>query len=436
MSQLNHPILKQSFAIIDQAVGEHSLTPAEYAIVRRIIHATADFDFLSLTKFSPKAIASGIQALRAGSPIVTDVNMVAQGIKTMVEKTRNNPVISAINYAKFESKCSTWKNEQNQLVIPLIYQNIVFGILVVKLAEKHSLTPSQLEDIEQISQTIAIACLLERRSIWYKQQLIEQKTLLPPNRDAIDNLLHQLRNPITALKTFSKLLIKRLVPEDRNYTIAESILQQTNRLQELLQQFEADLASQATKISPLDVNSTRLETGEKNNFLLPGDENPTEVIDLPQFLAPLLVSYQAIANEKGLTLQTEIPQSLPPVIGNSKALREVISNLIDNALKYTPKPGIIKISTGLKQKIADKNYQGIAIADTGLGIPAQDRGKLFTRYYRGVQAEGNIPGTGLGLAIAKDLLTKMQGKIELISPNYLGQNPGTTFIVWLPEKEN
>ncbi len=99
MSQLNHPILKQSFAIIDQAVGEHSLTPAEYAIVRRIIHATADFDFLSLTKFSPKAIASGIQALRAGSPIVTDVNMVAQGIKTMVEKTRNNPVISAINYA-------------------------------------------------------------------------------------------------------------------------------------------------------------------------------------------------------------------------------------------------------------------------------------------------------------------------------------------------
>lgn len=344
--------------------------------------------------------------------------------------------LSTNNYAKFESKCSTWKNEQNQLVIPLIYQDIVFGILVVKLAEKHSLTPSQLEDIEQISQTIAIACLLERRSIWYKQQLIEQKTLLPPNRDAIDNLLHQLRNPITALKTFSKLLIKRLVPEDRNYTIAESILQQTNRLQELLQQFEADLASQATKISPLDVNSTRLETGEKNNFLLPGDENPTEVIDLPQFLAPLLVSYQAIANEKGLTLQTEIPQSLPPVIGNSKALREVISNLIDNALKYTPKPGIIKISTGLKQKIADKNYQGIAIADTGVGIPAQDQEKLFTRYYRGVQAEGNIPGTGLGLAIAKDLLTKMQGKIELISPNYLGQNPGTTFIVWLPEKEN
>lgn len=97
MSKLNHPIVEQSFAIIDREVGEHCLSLQEYAIARRVIHATADFEYLNLLKFSSGAIAAGISSLQQGVPIVTDVNMVKQGIVNLVRKTFNNPIISAID---------------------------------------------------------------------------------------------------------------------------------------------------------------------------------------------------------------------------------------------------------------------------------------------------------------------------------------------------
>lgn len=99
MSKLNHPIVEESFAIIDREVGEHSLNPLQYAIARRVIHATADFDYLNLLRFSPEAINLGIKNLRQRVPIVTDVTMVKQGIHNLVAKTFNNPIITAIEQA-------------------------------------------------------------------------------------------------------------------------------------------------------------------------------------------------------------------------------------------------------------------------------------------------------------------------------------------------
>ena len=96
LSQLNHPILEQSFAIIDREIGQHNLSPWEYAIARRAIHATADFEFAQLLQFSPGAIESGIACLRRRVPIITDVGMVKQGIATSVAKTFNNPLIAAV----------------------------------------------------------------------------------------------------------------------------------------------------------------------------------------------------------------------------------------------------------------------------------------------------------------------------------------------------
>jgi precorrin-8X/cobalt-precorrin-8 methylmutase len=93
---LNHPILEQSFAIIDQEIGEHSFNALEYAIARRIIHATADFEYTNLLYFSPDAIEKGIYSLRNRCPIITDVSMVKYGIKTLVGKTFQNPIIAAV----------------------------------------------------------------------------------------------------------------------------------------------------------------------------------------------------------------------------------------------------------------------------------------------------------------------------------------------------
>lgn len=93
---LIHPIMEQSFAIIDREIGEHNFSPVEYAIVRRVIHSTADFEFKQLIQFSPGAIEAGIAALRHHVPIVTDVGMVKQGIAGLVAQTFGNPVISAV----------------------------------------------------------------------------------------------------------------------------------------------------------------------------------------------------------------------------------------------------------------------------------------------------------------------------------------------------
>jgi precorrin-8X/cobalt-precorrin-8 methylmutase len=96
LENLNHPIVEQSFKIIDREVGEHNLSPQEYAIARRVIHATADFEYLQLLRFSPQAINSGIAAIQQKIPIVTDVTMVKQGISNLVAKTFNNLIIAAV----------------------------------------------------------------------------------------------------------------------------------------------------------------------------------------------------------------------------------------------------------------------------------------------------------------------------------------------------
>ncbi len=96
---LNHPIVEQSFAIIDQDIGDHTLPAEHYAVVRRVIHSTADFEFKDLLVFSPGVVERAIAALQNGTSIIADVNMVQQGIQSMVAKTFQNPIHVAVNHA-------------------------------------------------------------------------------------------------------------------------------------------------------------------------------------------------------------------------------------------------------------------------------------------------------------------------------------------------
>ena len=94
--------------------------------------------------------------------------------------------------------------------------------------------------MKKLASTIAIARWLEKKQEWYQQELIAQQNLRHIERAKLENLLHQLRNPLTALRTFSKLLIKRFLPEEKDRSIAKSMLRESERLQELLEQFEAE----------------------------------------------------------------------------------------------------------------------------------------------------------------------------------------------------
>ncbi|MBD2293716.1 sensor histidine kinase [Anabaena sphaerica FACHB-251] len=327
----------------------------------------------------------------------------------------------------------------NQIVLPLIYEGVMMGLLVTG-REDRAWNEGEESEIQRIAKTIAIACILDQRRAWLQQQLHQQQVLQEQQRDLLDNLLHQFRNPLTAIRTFGKLLFKRLRPTDPNRDVATSIVRETDRLQELLLQFDQVIDLTDADLTPIPLAESQVvveasvQKEAKPPLLLPGTgENATDC-DLTDLLALLLKSAQAIAQERNLELITDLPENLPLTKANLKALREVLSNIIDNALKYTPAGGKIWIQAGQKKA----NFQGIAISDTGPGIPAEDLEHLGERHYRGVQAQTEIPGTGLGIAIAKQLIEQMQGEIEVFSPAFNSkitslQHPGTTFIIWLPE---
>ena len=320
--------------------------------------------------------------------------------------------------------------ERKQLILPLVHQETFIGLLVTG-REDREWQAAELKQVEEIARTLAIARFLELQYHWSQQELAIQENLRSIERDRLDNLLHQLRNPLTALKTFSKLLLKRVLPEDRNHKVAKSLLEQSDRFQQLLEQFEAESAANSDLDLPTPLLEVRDNTDRPSNFLLPSLNGELASIDLTQILDPLLDTARAIAAERNILLQEDIIHSIPKIKGDLSALREVFNNLIDNALKYTPEGGKVRLDFKTK-KLDGVEMLGIAIADTGFGIPQADLECIFDRHYRGIQAESDIPGTGLGLAIAKELVLKMQGEIELISPNNLSSDsPGTTFIVWL-----
>ena len=318
--------------------------------------------------------------------------------------------------------------ESKQLILPLVHQENFIGLLVTG-REDREWQPDERQQIEEIARTLAIARFIEIQYHWTQKELALQEGLRRIEHDRLDNLLHQLRNPLTALRTFGKLLLKRILPDDRNREIVQNMIAQSDRFQELLEQFEAE--SKLPEDNTVNESLPLLEGKQgidRSSFLLPGSVTELLPVDLKQILDPLLETARAIALEREIELIDYLPIAIPSVRGNFEALREILNNLIDNALKYTPSGGRVEISLTYKQP----NFVGVVIKDTGFGIPSEDRDRIFERHYRGVQAQGDIPGTGLGLAIAKELAHKMGGDIELTSPNEIGDlSTGTTFIVWL-----
>lgn len=318
-----------------------------------------------------------------------------------------------------------------ELILPLVHRDKMMGLLISKRKDRYW-NQQELEQAKTIAQTIAIARFIEQQSQWYQKQLRIQQSINNWQQEQLGTLLHQLRNPLTALRTFSKLLIKRLLSDERNQSVAQNILQQSDRLSQLIDKFAAEVEEQPPS-SPLTLSTTSVRLAETeqqpHNFLLPGSKEKIENIDINNLLKTLIDTVSAIAKAKNINLIGHIRADLPPVKGNLSALAEVLHNLLDNAVKYTPEKGQITVRT-----IDKEDLLGIAIEDSGYGIPEADRVHLFERHFRGIQAAGDIPGTGLGLAIAKQLVEQMEGKIEVISPNKISNNsefPGTIFILWL-----
>ncbi|MGF1494721.1 MAG: sensor histidine kinase [Microcoleaceae cyanobacterium] len=357
--------------------------------------------------------------------------------------------------ATIDESASTWQAPMQRIVLPLIHETVVIGFLVTGRADR-SWNAQEEHQIQTVAHALSMAYGIDHRANWFQSQLERLRHLQTQERRILDSLLHQLKSPLTALKTFGKLLLKRLQPEDRNYSAVEGIVRESDRIQELIQQIDQALERAEIPSLPMAELSDLLDQPIP---LLPASDR-VEPIVLETVLNPLIASAQVVAADRQLTLATVIPESLPQVRANIKSLREVLSNIVDNALKYTPAGGQIQIQVSVKpfpQKLQNRivdpdpgkysaSWLGIATSDSGWGIPMEDLEHLFQRGYRGIQADGDIPGTGLGLAIAYDLVHQMGGEIQVVSPvdrdwvssEFLtileaatNVRPGTTFIVWL-----
>ena len=377
---------------------------------------------------------------------------------------------------------------ERRIVLPLMHEDVVLGLLVTERSDR-PWTEFEQAQIHQIADTLAIARVLDQRHQWLEHD--QRRQLQAQQHDLLDNLLHQFRNSLTTLQTFGKLILKRLLPDDANRDIAASLVRETVRLRDLAQQLELAVGStEALQTPPLALPApdARSQPRDDQPFeplttdtqppavpplpLLPaaGFLSSTTVLlepcSLPTVLEPLLASAHAIAQERALILLTDIPTDLPLVSANVQLLQEVLSNAIDNALKYTPAGGQVLVQASVKEGsgqradfgVSAQSNEGrlrrersvergqtveIAVTDTGPGIPSEDLPHIFERRYRGVQAQTDIPGSGLGLAIARALVTQMQGEIDVFSPAQVNavdpvttpaltpQGQGTTVVVRL-----
>ena len=344
-----------------------------------------------------------------------------------------------------------------QLAIPLVHEGSVVGILV-SWKTGRPWQPDERHRMEECAHSLALACVLDQRGQWLQTQLSALNRLQTQQSDRFHELLHQLRNPLTALKTFGKLMMRRLAPEDKNQSIVLSMLRESDRMQDLLGYFDDTLEA---------VDQTRTETSETVPLLVPSDKDdttleakalPATVDSLSHFggtlavkpcsiktlVAPLIDSTKTLSEAANIRLHVLEPEHEVIIKADAHALTEIISILLENALKYSPSESDIWLHWGLSHP-HQSHLEGILVGDTGPGIPKNDQPHIFERNYRGIQASSQIQGSGLGLAIACDLVKEMKGVIEVYSPladlplplpdavPISSQGLGTAFVIWLPK---
>ena len=124
-----------------------------------------------------------------------------------------------------------------------------------------------------------------------------------------------------------------------------------------------------------------------------------------------------------LEFMTRLPDALPAVLGDANRLEQVVNNLLDNAVKYTPAGGQVELSAAAGPEVV-----AISVRDTGPGIPREDQARVFERFYRGDRARASDGGSGLGLAISREIVQAHGGRIQVESQ--VGR--GTTMTILLP----
>jgi signal transduction histidine kinase len=158
---------------------------------------------------------------------------------------------------------------------------------------------------------------------------------------------------------------------------------------------------------------------------LAANELELKPVDLASWLDPLVLLWEQTAREKEIEWQLEVENSLPEIVTDPERLSQALSNLVDNALKFTPSGG--KVGLTVQAEAEQVRFQ---VSDTGPGIAPEDQAHLFTPFYRMVRPGWKAPGLGLGLSIARSIVDSLKGSITLTS----APGEGSTFVLVIPLK--
>jgi two-component system phosphate regulon sensor histidine kinase PhoR len=226
-------------------------------------------------------------------------------------------------------------------------------------------------------------------------------------RDFVANVSHEFKSPLTAIQGFAETLLAGAMDDPQNrLRFLEIILDHSRRL--------ARLTDDLLKLSKMDAERLELEIRR---------------LSVSQFVESCIETTQRPAAEKHLHISVNVRDPIPDIAADRRLLAEVLQNLLDNAIQYTPSGGQIVVSA-----CANGNEVTFTVSDTGIGIPRADQPRIFERFYRvDVARSREVGGTGLGLSIAKHLVEAHGGRIWVESEVGQGSQFHFTVPVFEPE---
>jgi two-component system phosphate regulon sensor histidine kinase PhoR len=219
-------------------------------------------------------------------------------------------------------------------------------------------------------------------------------------RDFVANVSHELRTPLTAIKGYTEALIDDPDDEEARQKFLDIIHRHAIRMERLVK----DLLRLA-----------RLDAGQETVELAP--------CDVQAIAAAIAADFEATVRDKRQFVSITVPPEARTLVSDPAKLHDILRNLIENAVNYTPDDGLIELST----RLAADRFE-ISVSDTGPGLPEQDLTRVFERFYRVDKSRARPGGTGLGLAIVKHLVQVMGGTV--VAAN--APQGGAVFTVRLP----
>ena len=253
--------------------------------------------------------------------------------------------------------------------------------------------------VEPNGEVLGVVAVL--RDITVMKKLEEAKSMF------VSMVAHEIKSPLAAVEGYLNVLLGGMAGD------------LTEKARGMLDRSLLRTKALRTMVSDL-LNVTAIETGHFSIKRMP--------ICIEDIVAEVVDSYRERAREKKLDLQLNCDGPLDPVLADRDAMVHVIGNLIDNAVKYTPEGGQIRVDVG-----HNGMYARISVQDDGIGMSEEEKGRVFEEFYRAKnQYTASIPGTGLGLNLVKRLVDLHQGRITVESK----PGEGSKFTVSLPMPES